>query len=210
MKTVIFDFDGTIADSFDYVADFLTSEAGLAPMNDGQKLALRGLSMAAMARHLGYGWWRLPRLFVKGRHRMGRAIEKLQPFEDMTGIIKELNTEGYKLFMVSNNSTGNLQLFLRHNKLSKYFSKIYGGVGLFGKAPVLRRLLKEHGLDKQNVIYIGDELRDIEAAQSVGIRVVAVRWGFARSADLLALKPTAVADTPGELMAIINRLSKQS
>ena len=44
-KILLFDFDGTISDSFDYVADFLVSEANLPPFSGEQKQNLRGMSM---------------------------------------------------------------------------------------------------------------------------------------------------------------------
>jgi phosphoglycolate phosphatase len=79
-------------------------------------------------------------------------------------------------------------------------------VGVFGKAPGLRRLLKEQHLQAAEAVYVCDELRDIEAAQLVGVRTVAVTWGFARRGNLVAKRPTALADTPEELMRILEEV----
>src|SRR5258708_5172832 len=98
MAAIIFDMDGTIADSFDYVSGFLAEEAGLAPLSAEQKQALRGLSMAGMARRLGHHWWSAPRLFFKGRRRMPQAINHLKPFEGMPEVIRKLHQEGHELF----------------------------------------------------------------------------------------------------------------
>jgi phosphoglycolate phosphatase len=206
MAAIIFDFDGTIADSFDYVAEFLADEAELPPLSEEQKQGLRGRSMIAMARQLGYSWWRLPGLFLKGRRRMGQIMLHVKPFDGMTEVIDKLHAEGHELFIVSSNTVKNVRRFLRHQQLHKYFLEVYGGVGLFGKAPTLRRLLKDQGLKREAAIYIGDELRDVEAAQSLKLPVIAVTWGFARPSDLEALKPTALANEPADLLRILEEL----
>ncbi len=206
MAAIIFDMDGTIADSFDYVLGFLLEQAGLVPLNEHDKGKLRNLSMVGMARQLGFHRWQLPYLFIKGRRLMGGAIDKVQPFDGLPEIIRKLQAEGHELFIISSNNTTNVQRFLDNQKLDKYFTKVYGGAGMFGKAPALRRLLREQNLELKQAIYIGDELRDVEAAQSVDVRVVAVTWGFARRSDLSDAKPTFMVDTPAELMGVLEEI----
>jgi phosphoglycolate phosphatase len=206
MAAIIFDMDGTIADSFDYVSEFLAREAGKWPLSSEQKQALRGRSMWAMARQLGYHWWNGPILFIKGRRRMRHSIKQLESFDGVPQIIKKLHNEGHELFIVSTNSLRNVHHFLHDQKIHKYFLEIYAGVGMFGKAPALRELIKEHNLDIKNAVYVGDELRDVGAAHSIGLRAIAVTWGFAHRAGLTALQPLALADTPDQLMNILEEL----
>ncbi|HVA10830.1 MAG TPA: HAD hydrolase-like protein [Candidatus Dormibacteraeota bacterium] len=208
MSAIIFDMDGTIADSFDYVSDFLVKQAKLPPLNDEQKRSLRGLSMRDMAHRLGYHWWDAPRLFIRGRQRMKQSIKSknLQSFSGMPEIIRKLHNEGHELFILTTNSLPNVHHFLDDQKIHKYFLEIYAGVGVFSKAPGLRQLLKQQHLRPEEAIYVCDELRDIEAAQAVGVRTVAVTWGFARRGKLVAIRPTALADTPDELMRILEEV----
>jgi phosphoglycolate phosphatase len=208
MQAIIFDMDGTIADSFDYVSDFLVTEAKLAPLSEEEKRNLRGLSMRDMAHRLGYHWWDAPKLFIRGRQRMRRSIQGkyLHSFEGMPEVIRSLHTEGHELFILSTNSLPNVHHFLDTQKIHQYFSEIYAGVGVFGKGSGLKRLLKEQRLRAEDVVYVCDELRDIEAAQSVGIKTVAVTWGFAQRGKLVELRPTALADTPAELLQILEKV----
>ena len=205
MVAVIFDFDGTIADSFEFVVTFLAEGVKRPALSGKQKQELHNLSMTAMARRLGYGWWRLPFMLVKGRRKMNGSIKQLQPFDGMPAVIRELHDTGHQLFIVSSNSARNIRAFLHHHELEAYFSEVTGGIGLFGKAGALRRLLKKHRLKANDAIYIGDELRDVEAAQSIQLPVIAVTWGFARPTDLTALRPTAQAHTPAELIRLTKR-----
>lgn len=206
VAAIIFDFDGTIADSFDYIAGFLAEEAGQTRLPDQQKKTLRGQPMVAMARQLGHPWWRLFGLFLKGRRQMAASINDVQPFAGVPDVIRKLHAEGHELFVVSSNTVKNIHQFLHHYQLHEYFLEIYGGVGLFGKAPALRRLLKDQKLEKADAVYIGDEIRDVKAAQAIKLRIVAVGWGFARPDDLKALRPTALATDPAGLLKILEEL----
>src|SRR5947209_2546445 len=124
MAAIIFDLDGTIAASFDYVAEFLVAEACCPPLSGEPKANLRGLSMAAMARELGLHWWRLPFLFHKGLKGMRYSINRVYPFAGMPEVIEKVHAEGHELFMLSSNSVRNVRQFLRHHNLYKYFLEI--------------------------------------------------------------------------------------
>lgn len=206
MAAIIFDFDGTIADSFDYVSDFMAREAGINKLSDEQKQSLRSLSMTDMAKKLGYHWWSAPMLFLKGRHRMQKAIRHLEPVDGMPDLMRKLHAEGHELFILSTNSLRNISRFLHHHKLHIYFLEIYGGAGIFGKARALRRLLKQQQFKTEQAVYVGDERRDVEAARAIRMRVIAVTWGFAARSDLKAHHPTAMADTPDELMRVLEEV----
>jgi phosphoglycolate phosphatase len=206
MAAIIFDFDGTLADSFDYVADYLAGEARRGPLSAEQKQQLRGLSVGGMVLKLGFKWWQWPVLFLKGRNRMRHAIKELRSFKGIPDLAAKLQAEGHELFILSTNSNRNIKHFLHTQKMHKHFLEIYGGVGMFGKAPALRQLLKEQNIEADQAVYVGDELRDVEAAHLIGLRAVAVSWGFASRKNLKAAKPTALADTPEELFRILEEI----
>lgn len=203
---VIFDFDGTIADSFDYVADFLIKEARPEDAKRVKKDELRNLSMLAMARKLGFSNFRLPLLYLRGKRRMHQSVGKLKAYDGILQLIDELQAGKYQIFILSSNNKRNINAFLKHNNLSNHFTRIYGGVGVFGKAPAIRRLLLSYKIPRNRAVYIGDELRDIEAAHYLKMPVIAVKWGFARNEDLVRAKPTYLIDKPSELLKYIKKI----
>lgn len=207
MAAIIFDFDGTIADSFDYVASFLERHVrrGRA-LTPEEKETLRGMTMHQMARHLGCPNWKLPLLFIIGRRAMGRAIYDVPLFIGMGKVIEQLHAEGHELMIVSSNNSRNIRKFLHQHHLYKYFTDIYGGAGFFGKRRAIRSILWRNRLKPHDGIYVGDESRDVEAAKAAGIRVIAVSWGFDQADILASHDPTAMAHNPRDIVDILEEL----
>jgi phosphoglycolate phosphatase len=81
------------------------------------------------------------------------------------------------------------------------FSHFDCGASLFGKAAKFRRVLKRTGVAPSQVISIGDELRDIEAARAAGIACGAVMWGSAAPKALRALGPDMVFERMEDIAA---------
>ncbi len=210
MKTIIFDFDGTIADSLGLVIEIYRELT-----NDTRKFTeeeyeeFRKLSARQVARAIGVSWWRVPLLLRKGRKIMRQRLGEVEVFDGLPEVIKELHGEGYNLQIVSSNSASNVRKFLKTHKLDEYFSSIRGDVGLFGKAKVLKQIIKKGNLNKNDTYYIGDEARDIVAAKKAGVKMVAVEWGYNHKNLLEMLLPYAMADSPKMLLKILSEKANQ-
>jgi phosphoglycolate phosphatase len=72
---------------------------------------------------------------------------------------------------------------------------------------VLTQVLKKQKIDKTEAIYVGDEIRDIEAAQKVGMKIISVTWGFNAKESLQKFHPDALADTPDEFLHFVHVLN---
>ena len=209
MNTVIFDFDGTLADSLNVIVEIFQDMTGKAAgMPKSELLQLRHSPIPIVAKRLGVPLWKVPFLLWRGRRMMQKRIDEVVLYRGLDQVIKHLHTEGYRLLVLSSNSTHNVRAFLRRNKLDTYFTHMYGGVGLFSKASALRKVMARNRVHVQDCIYIGDETRDIEACQSIGLRVIAVEWGFADPKFLEKHNPTALVKTPAELLPAIQRSAK--
>lgn len=204
MALIIFDFDGTIADSFDYVVSFLEKHVRHGEtVSELERQSLRGMTMPQMAQKLGSPRWKLPWLFIIGRRAMGRAIYNVPMFEGMGHVLDQLQSQGHELAIVSSNNGRNIRKFLKQHHLYKFFADIYGGAGFFGKRRAIRSVLWRNRIKPHDAWYIGDEVRDIDGAKAAAVRVISVTWGFDNKPDLQSHKPTATADVPQDIIRIL-------
>jgi phosphoglycolate phosphatase len=203
MKNVIFDFDGTLADTYDIIKTFLIEESKDKKPQPGSGGIGRGVAMSTMAVRLGISRWRWPVLFFRGRKYLGRRMEYVRPYDGLGKLVKLLDEKDRKLFVVSSNSKANIQQFLKHNELNKYFVQVASGLGARGKAQAIAKLLKKNELKKGECIYIGDQLRDIKAAELAGIEIIAVTWGFCDKEALKNAEPDCLVDSVPELKELL-------
>jgi len=151
---------------------------------------------------LGVPMWRAPLLVRRGRAAMHNRLNEVGVFAGLPGVLKELHERGYSLRIVTSNSDGNVHDFLERHGMRAYFSDIHGGVGLFDKAKVLRKMVKHAAAAQDKVFYVGDEARDIAASKKAGLPIVAVSWGYNHGDLLKDMHPYAVADKPADLLKI--------
>jgi len=74
---------------------------------------------------------------------------------------------------------------------------------LFSKETKIKKIMDKHDLLPRDVIYIGDETRDIDSAKKAGVRSIAVTWGW-NGRDLLRRHdPEYIVDTFEEIIPTI-------
>lgn len=204
MAAVIFDFDGTIADSFDVVLHVFYEITRHEPFTAEQIAELRQVrSPRKLAKLAGLSPRQAPRVFIRGRTLMARHMGEIKPFPGTEPALAGLRREGHRLFVMSSNSQRNVREFLRNHSLQQYFEGIYGGVGLLSKAGALNKVLRQNRLDPADSFYIGDEVRDILAAKRTDVRAVAVAWGYNDVSVLESEAPFAIAKSPKALPKIV-------
>jgi phosphoglycolate phosphatase len=204
INTVIFDFDGTIADSFQKTLGAIIKIANDYGVEGVSKIDIelyRKKDLREVIKEAKVPVYRLPFLIKRGQREIAKVIESVKPFKGMVEVIRELDTKDIRLGILTTNSEGNVRKFLKDNKID-IFDFIYSGTSLFGKGKALRRLIKDKKLEVNRIVYVGDETRDIQAAHETGIRAVAVTWGFNTKEPLLKENPDWIADKPEQLLKI--------
>ena len=202
--SIIFDFDGTIADSFDTTVRVFYKLTGHGQRLSDKELArLRGLTMLQAVEELRIHPLKIPFLMMRGRLQMARRIKHIAVQPGVASVIRQLRADGHQLFIVSSNSQRNIQTFLRQHHLASDFGAVYGGVGLFNKAKALQKVLRHNQLAPDDAYYVSDEVRDVTAAQSVGIPVIAVTWGYNNAEILRQHQPTHLVEKPEQLLRLL-------
>jgi phosphoglycolate phosphatase len=203
-RLAVFDFDGTLADSIAHaVAIFqrLGPSLGLKPFDD--VAAARAMPARQLMKKLGVSYFRLPRLMRAFQAAAAEGAENLQLQPGIIEMLTTLHERGIRLGILSSNREDNIRACLRTNGVEHFFEFIFGYPKLFGKARALRRILKAEKIPREEVIYIGDELRDLEAARKAKIDCAAVSWGWHVPEMLEEAGPTAMIRTPADLLTLV-------
>lgn len=203
-RLVVFDFDGTLADSFPWFADVINGVADryrFARIAPHETEALRGLDAAGIVRHLGIAPWKLP-FISRHMHRLAaRDIGRIPLFPGVPAMLADLEATGLTLAIASSNTRPNIEAVLGTE--ARRFRHFACGASLFGKGKRLRALIRDAGFEPQAVLYVGDEIRDHDAAREAGCDFAAVAWGYTRADALLATDPALMVPDPGALAAAV-------
>lgn len=200
-RALIFDFDGTIADSLPAVIQvFETLTKRPQRFTVPEIESMRHLSLVELALELKVPRWKVPLLLFRGRRLIHAHMKNVRLHRGIVVAIQQLHERGEHLYILSSNSTENVQEYIGGHNLTEYFVGVYGGASLLGKAPRLNKLIQQEQINVAQSWYIGDETRDIIAAHAVGLRAMSVTWGYNSRQALGALQPDAIADTTKELL----------
>lgn len=200
-RLVIFDFDGTLADSADWMIRTLNDIAGqfgLRRVDAAEVQMLRGRSSTDIIRHLGVPVWKLPMIAAEMRRRIGDEVDRISVFAGVADMLRALDERDKKLAIVSSNSEQNVRRVLGAENTAR-IDAFDCSAAMFGKAGKLRSVMRTLGVAARETLYIGDETRDIEAAREVGAASGAVAWGYAKPEILATFGPTLTFDTLNDI-----------
>ncbi len=205
-KLVIFDFDGTIADTFDagvQILNKLAIEFGFRPLHPKDLERARDMRTHQLVRFLGIPARKMSRIARRGSEELHSCIHSIQPLRGMPETLRELHRLGYSLGIITSNTELNVNIFLRSHAL-ELFGFIRCSSKLLGKARMIRSVIRKLHVHAADILFVGDETRDIEACQKVGIRIAAVTWGYNSRRSLVAMKPDFIFEDPQELVALLS------
>ncbi len=201
---LIFDFDGTIADTHQYIIDIynrLSCEFNYKSISPDEVPFLKHKTSQEIIRYLKIPVMKIPVIISRGKKEFHTNITSLKPFEGIITVLKELKKLNVKMGILSSNALGNITTFL-HNHGITLFDFIQATSKLWSKNTTLQSLMKDHGFSLHEIIYIGDEIRDITAAQALGIKVAAVSWGYNSARSLKSHQPDFFLQSPADLLTL--------
>jgi len=200
-KLIIFDFDGTLADTFPFVlniVDQVTDKFKLKKIDGNEIEMLRSFDARKIIKHLEIPLWKVPKIAHYAQTLLAKEIHRMYLFEGIEQLLQNLSDEGIKLAIVTSNTYENVCQVLgaKNAALIQYYEC---GVPVFGKQSKLKKILKKSGIPAVDAFCIGDEIRDIQAAQKVKIPFGAVAWGFTKLEAFQAHSPSEMFASVAEI-----------
>lgn len=204
-RWVVFDFDGTLADSFPWFVSALEAVGPryrLRPVPDDEREALRRLGAREVMARLGLPWWKVPLVARAVRRRMHADAHRIALFPGVPAMLDALRASGVRTGIVTSNAHRNVEAILGRDLLGGVDALVCD-VAVLGKARALRRLLRDRGVAAIDALYVGDELRDADAARAVGMPFLGVAWGYTHPDALRMAATRGVVATPDALVATV-------
>lgn len=200
MKTIILDFDGTLADTLHKAHEVLNQLAfwfNYRKTSFEEMRKLQQLPATDVLKALNIAPYKLPLLAFFLQKKISSHMKDITMQEGLLPLLNEWSKNYYLGIITSNNKKNVTQFIKTHNMPN--FTFIQTRVNVFNKAKVMEKTIKKQNLQLEDCIYIGDEVRDIEASKQAGIKCIAVSWGYNEKSSLEAAKPDYLVDNVADL-----------
>jgi phosphoglycolate phosphatase len=210
IKYVIFDFDGTIADTLPFSFQKFLEIAKMLKIDDlSDKEMIREIRSKSYQELLKgsfkRAWLKLPfvvNMIKNMQIELEKEMDNIKFFSGVEKSLIKLKEEGYRLAIISSNRIENINKFINYNKFH-IFDFVHGKTDLFGKSGYLKKFLIDFKLEPSEVIYVGDEIRDVEACKKNGIKIIGVSWGLHTVETLKKAGVNYIVKKPEEMLQII-------
>jgi len=205
-RLAIFDFDGTLADSWPFflsVFNDIADQHGFRRIDAEQAERLRHYGPRDVMRHVGMPAWKLPfasRSFID-RMRSVTRTGRIPLFDGIGQTLRELDRAGVRLAVVSSNAEENVRAVLGP-ELADLMRQYECGMSIFGKAARIRKVLRLASTPPAEALYVGDQTTDADAARRAGIAFGAVSWGYASIEALRRVTPEREFGAPADLLSL--------
>ncbi|MBD7971083.1 HAD-IA family hydrolase [Paenibacillus gallinarum] len=207
IKHIIFDFDGTLVESRTLTVDLfneLSDKYGYQRMEYEEIEMFSKLSIMERVQKLHVPIFKFPMLVREMKQLYKSYVIELGLVEGIYDLLYKLKDQDYQLGILSSNNEDNITHFLNLNDI-QIFDYVYTGSNLFGKDKAIKKLMNHYKLPSKQILYVGDEWRDVEACQKIDISFIGVGWGF-DSIELLAKgKHKAIVNRPHEIYEVLSR-----
>lgn len=202
-RLVLWDFDGTLADTLRLavaIYNRIAPRHKALPMTHPEEL--RGLTMRELMKMHRIRWYRVPALLRDFLAEQSRMMHEVRLHSGILETVKALTEAGVRQAIVSSNSEANIRVCLEHHQLQEHFEFVVGMRRLFGKKRAIKQALRRAGLSPQEGLYIGDEIRDVEAARRIRMPIACVTWGVNSPSLLESHSPDHLISEPHELLPL--------
>jgi phosphoglycolate phosphatase len=203
-RWLVWDFDGTLADTFEVAwrtYNRLAEKHGWLPIENAY--AMKDMTARAFMKKQNISLAQLPVMAKHFLRAQRQNMESVRVFPGLSDVLHELKRQGRKLGVLSSNSKENIRACLQANEVLDVFDFVVGYPRIFGKARAIRRSLRRERALSGEWLYVGDEVRDVQAARKAGVDVAAVTWGYQTASLLRRHKPTYLVTDPSHILSSV-------
>ena len=210
IKTVLFDFDGTVFDTVEGISRSIQyairkhgRDAELEELRcfAGPPLVDKFMEVYAVGRE------EAEQLVTDFRERyVPVGVYESAPFPGIRELLDSLHAAGKKVGLATSKPQALAELLLERSGLKDRFDAIVGsggGVNNDAKWAIVTRAMELCSSAPEETVLIGDTKYDVEGAAKCGIPCIGVRWGYAAEGELEAAGAAAIAETPEELAMLL-------
>lgn len=137
------------------------------------------------------------------KHYMEHNLDTTKPYDGVMDLLKELNSRGKKVAVVSN------KFYAATKELCRHFFGNLVQVAIGEREDIRKKpapdtvieAMRQLGVTTEGAVYIGDSDVDIETARNSGMPCISVLWGFRDRDFLLQHGATTLVDTPTDILS---------
>lgn len=214
IRMVVFDLDGTLADS---LTDLALS------VNKG--LVAAGLPVHPVDRYRKFVGNGRETLVCRAMGEFSSDTEKYDivtevfnreyplhcndnttAYEGCDGLLSALNSRGVHISVLSNKPDEFVDRILKELYPDRTFTEAWGQKPEYPCKPdgaSLKAMLALHNIAPEDCVYVGDSDVDVLTANNGGVKMAGVSWGFRGREELIGAGAPFVADTAAELLSYI-------
>ncbi|WKY46292.1 HAD hydrolase-like protein [Eubacteriaceae bacterium ES3] len=210
-KCVIFDFDGTLADTEEKAFEIynrLARKYNYSQVTMEELQHIKNLHIKEILEIVDIPLHHFPKVIKEGQKMLRLESSEIHAFNtDIHDFFIELNKQVEFCGILTSNIKKTVNHFLKKYYLEDEI-KFVKCSALMSKAEKIRKVMRWSRIKPEEMLYVGDETRDIEACQKVGVDVAAVEWGYNSPSALKQCNPTYMIDDLWNLIEIVKK--KQS
>lgn len=206
-RCIIFDFDGTLADTEELslqIYNELAKEYRYNPIDHEELQRIKHMTFKEILALTQIPMRKLPKVLKLAQHRMKKQIHQVSAFDpELKRRLSALKKDVELLGIITSNSRRNVSTFLKENAIDSFDFIVSSP--LMSKELKILGITKKYGLKKSDILYVGDETRDMEACKAAGVDFAAVTWGYNHPETLKDGDPKYIIENMEELLDIAGK-----